>query len=86
MDMRLQLMLGHLPALVHRDPNPCWWSDWVGSHGRLICSLSRDHRIVVAEIEPLVPAVISRYFGDYNNNVVRDPRSTSCTTMPVTTS
>jgi len=75
MDMRLQLMLGHLPALVHRDPR----SVLVVGLGSGVTAGSfvpypEIDRIVVAEIEPLVPALISRYFGDYNNNVVRDPR------------
>jgi spermidine synthase len=75
MDMRLQLMLGHLPALVHRNPR----SVLVVGMGSGVTAGSfvpypEIERIVVAEIEPLVPVVISQYFGRYNNNVVRDPR------------
>jgi spermidine synthase len=75
MDMRLQLMLGHLPALVHRNPR----SVLVVGMGSGVTAGSmvpypEIERIVVAEIEPLVPMVVSRYFARYNNNVVRDPR------------
>ena len=75
MDMRLQLMLGHLPALVHRNPR----SVLVVGMGSGITAGSfvpypEIDRIIVAEIEPLVPMVISQYFARYNHNVLRDPR------------
>ena len=75
MDMRLQLMLGHLPSLVHQNPR----SVLVVGMGSGVTAGSfvpypEIERIVVAEIEPLVPMVISQYFGRYNNNVVRDSR------------
>jgi spermidine synthase len=74
-DMRLQRMLAHLPALMHPDPR----SVLVVGLGAGVTAGSfvpypEVTRIVIAEIEPLIPTVISRYFGGYNFNVVRDPR------------
>jgi spermidine synthase len=75
LDMRLQLMLGHVPALVHDNPH----SILVVGMGTGITAgsfvLHPDvTRIVIVELEPLVPAVASRYFGPYNNHVEQDRR------------
>jgi spermidine synthase len=74
-DMRLQRMLGHLPALVHRSPRSALIVGMgAGVTAGSFVPYPDINRIVIAEIEPLVPKVIARYFGAYNNNVVRDPR------------
>ena len=74
-DMRLQRMLAHLPALVHPNPQ----SVLVVGLGAGVTAGSfvpypEIRRIVIAEIEPLIPTVVSQYFGGYNFNVVHDPR------------
>jgi spermidine synthase len=74
-DMRLQRMLGHLPALMHPAPR----SVLVVGLGAGVTAGSfvpypEVTRIVIAEIEPLIPTVVSRYFRGYNFNVVGDPR------------
>lgn len=75
MDMRLQRMLGHLPALVHRNPRSVLVVGMgSGMTAGSFVPYPEVERIVVAEIEPLVPTVVSRYFARYNNNVVLDPR------------
>jgi len=75
-DMRLQRTLGHLPALLHPDPR----SVLIVGFGAGVTSGSftlhpNMKRIVICEIEPLIPPVATRYFGDQNYNVLNDPRT-----------
>ena len=70
-DMRLQRMLGHLPALVHKKPE----SVLVVACGAGITAgtfvLHPDvKRIVICDIEPLVPTVVTPMFGEENYHVV----------------
>jgi spermidine synthase len=71
----MQRMLGHLPALVHPKPRSvlvvgCGTGITAGSF-----LLHPDvQRIVICEIEPLVPAFVTRYFARENFAVVQDPR------------
>ena len=74
-DMRLQLMLGHLPALIH----PHLRSVLVVGCGAGITagtflSYPEVTNVVICEIEPLIPAVVANYFKKENDNVVNDPR------------
>jgi spermidine synthase len=74
-DMRLQRMLGHLPALLHANPESVLV---VGLGAGVTAGSFVQHpsvtRIVISEIEPLIPQVIAGYFRDENHDVVRDPR------------
>ncbi len=75
LDMRLQLMLGHVPGLFHPKPR----SILVVGCGAAVTAgsfvLHPDvERIVICEIEPLIPQVVQEYFGKENNNVLDDPR------------
>ncbi|MDQ3070839.1 MAG: fused MFS/spermidine synthase [Acidobacteriota bacterium] len=74
-DMRLQRMLGHLPALLHPNPQSvlvvgCGAGVTAGS----FVTYPSLQRLVIAEIEPLIPKVVTTYFGRENHNVVNDPR------------
>jgi spermidine synthase len=75
-DMRMQRMLGHLPALVHGQPRAALV---VGCGAGVTAGSLAVHpsvqRIVIAEIEPLVPEVVARYFASQNHNVLGDPRT-----------
>ena len=55
LDMRLQRMMGHLPALVHRCAAvPCWWSDSAReSRPDLSFPTPRCESIVICELEPI---------------------------------
>jgi spermidine synthase len=74
-DMRLQRMLGHIPALVHPKPKTVLV---VGCGAGVTAGSFLTHpdveRVVICEIEPLIPQVVARYFGDENYNVVTDKR------------
>jgi len=74
-DMRLQRLLGHIPALVHSKPR----SVLVVGFGAGVTSGSfvvhpEIERIVNCEIEPLVPHAVAPYFAKENYDVVHDPR------------
>jgi len=74
-DMRLQRMLGHIPALVHPGPRSVLV---VGCGAGVTAGSFVVHptvtRIVICEIEPLIPRVVARYFSVENHDVVKDPR------------
>jgi spermidine synthase len=74
-DMRLQRMLGHIPALFHPDPRSILV---VGCGAGVTAGSFLAHpgveRITLCEIEPLIPKVVARYFGQENYDVVQDPR------------
>ena len=74
-DMRLERMLGHVPALVHPRPRSVLI---VGVGAGVTAGALSIHpeveRIVVCEIERVVPESARRYFGDENHHVFDDPR------------
>jgi spermidine synthase len=74
-DMRLQRMLGLLPALVHPRPRSvlvvgCGAGVTAGS----FVTDPDVERIVLCELEPLIPPLADKYFGAENYGVVKDPR------------
>ncbi|HEY5219507.1 MAG TPA: fused MFS/spermidine synthase, partial [Gemmatimonadaceae bacterium] len=74
-DMRLQRMLGHLTTLLPANPASVLV---IGcGAGVTAGAVSVDPRVLhetIAEIEPLVPKVVSKYFAAYNFNVVANPK------------
>jgi len=74
-DMRLQRMLGHLTTLIPAHPKTVLV---IGcGAGVTAGAVSIDPAVeqeTIAEIEPLVPKVVSKYFGDHNFNVVDNPK------------
>jgi spermidine synthase len=74
-DMRLQRMLGQLSALLVPEPK----SVLVVGFGAGVTAGSfvlhpGIKRIVICEIEPLIPKVVSTYFTKENYDVAHDPR------------
>src|SRR5688572_13977069 len=74
-DMRLQRMLGHITTLVPRNPARVLV---IGcGAGVTAGAVSIDpavKRQTIAEIEPLVPRVVSTHFAEHNFDVVRNPK------------
>ncbi len=74
-DMRLQRMLGHITTLVPAKPNKVLV---IGcGAGVTAGAVSIDPLVeheTIAEIEPLVPKVVSRFFSQYNFGVVANPK------------
>jgi spermidine synthase len=75
-DMRLQRMLGHMTTLIPKNPESVLV---IGcGAGVTAGAVSVDpnvKRLTIAEIEPLVPAVVSRYFAQHNFDVVANPKT-----------
>src|SRR5262245_733918 len=74
-DMRLQRMLGHLTTLI---PEHARRVVVIGcGAGVTAGAVSIDPAVeleTIAEIEPLVPKVVSTYFSEHNFDVVRNPK------------
>ncbi len=74
-DMRLQRMLGHIPALLHPEPKSVLI---VGCGAGVTAGTFVLHpsitRIVICDIEPLIPRVVATHFRLENHDVLRDPR------------
>jgi spermidine synthase len=73
-DMSTQLMLGHLPLLLHRDPREVLV---IGLGSGITAGAVARHpvgRLDVVEIEPAVVQA-SNFFTRENGNVLRDPRA-----------
>jgi len=75
-DMRLQRMLGHFTTLVPKTPKKVLV---IGcGAGATAGAVSIDQNVealTIAEIEPLVPRVVSEHFGEHNFHVVRNPKT-----------
>lgn len=75
-DMRLQRLMGHLPALVHGNPR----SVLVVGFGAGVTSGSfvpypDVGSINICELEPIIPPASDEFFGKENNHVLHDPRT-----------
>ncbi len=74
-DMRLERMLGHIPALLHPRPRSILI---VGAGAGVTAGALSIHpeveRIVICEIERVVPESARLYFADENHHVFDDPR------------
>jgi spermidine synthase len=74
-DMRVERMLGHLPGLLHPQPR----SVLIVGFGAGVTSGSfvlypGIKRIVICELEPLIPRMVGDYFIKQNHDVAKDPR------------
>ncbi len=74
-DMRLQRMLGHLTTLVPEHPRKVLVIGCGAgvTAGAVSIDPAVEHQ-TIAEIEPLVPRVVSTYFAQHNFDVVRNPK------------
>jgi spermidine synthase len=76
-DMRLQRMLGHLPALMHPNPKSVLI---VGFGAGVTAGTFVVHpgvqKITICELERLIPPAATQYFRGENYNVMNDPRTT----------
>jgi spermidine synthase len=74
-DMRLQRMLGHLPAILHPNPRTALVVGFgAGVTAGSLVVHPEIERIVICEIEPLVPKAAGEHFAAANYNVLDDPR------------
>jgi spermidine synthase len=75
LDMKLQRLLGHLPALIHPHPRSVLI---VGCGAGVTSGSFLVHpdieRIVICEMEPRVPQAVAEYFKKQNYDVVNSPK------------
>jgi spermidine synthase len=75
-DMRLQRMLGHLPAVLHPDPQSVLVVGFgAGVTAGTFITHPSVRRLAICEIEPLIPRLVGPEFGKENHNVLREPRT-----------
>jgi spermidine synthase len=74
-DMRLQRLLGHMSALMHPRPRSVLIVGFGAgvTAGSFVLHPSVE-RIVICEIEPLIPRMVAPFFSKENYDVVHDPR------------
>ncbi|MGA8332930.1 MAG: fused MFS/spermidine synthase, partial [Mycobacterium sp.] len=76
-DMRLQRMLGDIPALFHQDPQSVLVVGFgAGVTAGTFVLPPTIQAITICELEPLVPPAATKYFQKENYDVAKDPRTT----------
>lgn len=75
-DMRLQRMLGHLTTLIPENPRSVLVIGFgAGVTAGAVSIDPRVEKVTIAEIEPLVPEVVSTYFSEHNFGVAQNPKT-----------
>jgi len=69
-DMRLQRLLGHISALMHDNPKDVLVVGFgAGVTAGAISIHPTVNRMVICEMEPLIPKIVSTYFNEANHGV-----------------
>jgi spermidine synthase len=75
-DLKLERMLGHIPALTHPAPQSVLIVGFgAGVTAGSFVTYPEIKRIVICEMEPLVPPATTRFFNHENYDVMHDPRT-----------
>jgi spermidine synthase len=76
LDMRLQRLMGHLPALLHREPRSALVVGFgAGVTAGSFMTYPDVENVVICELEPLIPPASNEFFGAQNYNVLDDSRT-----------
>ncbi|HEX2762075.1 MAG TPA: hypothetical protein VHM27_16245, partial [Rhizomicrobium sp.] len=75
-DMKLQRMLGHIPALMHGDPKSVLIVGFgAGVTAGSFTRYPSINKIVICELEPLIPPTTTKWFPEENYRVAQDKRT-----------
>ncbi len=75
-DMRLERMMGHVPALIHPNPRSVLTVGFgAGVTAGSFVPYPDLEQLVICELEPFIPPASNEFFGDQNNAVLHDPRT-----------
>ena len=76
LDMRLQRMMGHIPALLHTAPRSVLVVGFgAGVTAGALTRYPEVESIVVCELEKIIPPASDEYFAKENYHVLSDPRT-----------
>ncbi|HJT87503.1 MAG TPA: fused MFS/spermidine synthase, partial [Bryobacteraceae bacterium] len=76
LDMRLQRMMGHIPALAGAAPHSVLVVGFgAGVTAGSFVPYPEVRRIVICELEPIIPPASDTYFGKENYHVLEDSRT-----------
>jgi spermidine synthase len=76
LDMRLQRMMGNIPALFHPAPRSVLVIGFgAGVTAGSFVPYPEVRNIVICELEPMIPPASGQYFSKENYNVTRDGRA-----------
>jgi spermidine synthase len=76
LDMRLQRMMGHLPALFHPSPRAVLVVGFgAGVTAGSFVPYPEVAGITISELEPIIPPASDAYFGEENDHVLHDART-----------
>jgi spermidine synthase len=75
-DMRLERMMGHIPALMHPSPRSVLTVGFGAgvTAGSFVPYPDVEH-LVICELEPFIPPASNEFFAPQNNAVLNDPRT-----------
>jgi spermidine synthase len=74
--MKLQRMVGHLPALLHPTPRTVLGIGFgAGVSAGTFTRYPSIEKITVCEIEPVIPPTSTRYFAQQDYDVLHNPRT-----------
>ncbi|HEV2448240.1 MAG TPA: fused MFS/spermidine synthase [Candidatus Sulfopaludibacter sp.] len=75
-DMKLQRMVGHLPAMIHPNPKSVLGIGFgAGVSAGTFTRYPGIEHITVCEIEPVIPPTSTRYFAKQDYDVYHNPRT-----------
>ncbi|HLW76405.1 MAG TPA: fused MFS/spermidine synthase, partial [Bryobacteraceae bacterium] len=75
-DMKLQRMVGHLPALIHPNPKSVLGIGFgAGVSAGTFTRYPGIEKITICEIEPVIPPTSTRFFGQQDYNVMNNPKT-----------
>jgi spermidine synthase len=75
-DMRLERMMGHLPALLHPNPRSVLTVGFgAGVTAGSFVPYPEVEKLVICELEPLIPPASTEFFKEQNYSVMHDSRT-----------
>src|SRR5262252_1534837 len=75
-DMRLERMMGHLPALLHPNPRSVLTVGFgAGVTAGSFVPYPDVEKLVICELEPLIPPASTEFFREQNYSVMHDSRT-----------
>ena len=76
LDMRLERMMGHVPALIHPHPRSTLTVGFgAGVTAGAFVTYPEIESITICELEPKIPPISTQYFGKENYDVLHDRRT-----------